>query len=114
MDETRKAEGWADRKKGEAMENLQTNAMIVNENDHVIMTTELVKGGQMLCWRDAGGIHTLPALEDIPKYHKAAVKAVKQGEQVLKYGENIGRALADIEPGAWVHTHNISDYPEVK
>ena len=63
------------------------------------MTTETVKKGQMICYRDTGGRHTLTALEDIPKYHKAAVKAVKRGEQVLKYGENIGRALADIEPG---------------
>lgn len=31
---------------------------------------------------------------------------------MLKYGENIGRALVDIELGAWVHTHNLSDYPE--
>ena len=90
----------------------QINAMIINEKDHVIMTTETVKKGQTLCYRDTGGCHTLTALEDIPKYHKAAVKAVKRGEQVLKYGENIGRALADIEPGAWVHTHNLSDYPE--
>lgn len=90
----------------------QINAMIINEKDHVIMTTENVKKGQTLCYRDTGGCHTLTALEDIPKYHKAAVKAVKRGEQVLKYGENIGRALVDIEPGAWVHTHNLSDYPE--
>ena len=70
----------------------QINAMIINEKDHVIMTTENVKKGQTLCYRDTGGCHTLTALEDIPKYHKAAVKAVKRGKQVLKYGENIGRA----------------------
>lgn len=64
----------------------QINAMIINEKDHVIMTTETVKKGQTLCYRDTGGCHTLTALEDIPKYHKAAVKAVKRGEQVLKYG----------------------------
>ena len=53
----------------------QINAMIINEKDHVIMTTENVKKGQTLCYRDTGGCHTLTALEDIPKYHKAAVKA---------------------------------------
>ena len=62
----------------------QINAMIINEKDHVIMTTENVKKGQTLCYRDTGGCHTLTVLEDIPKYHKAAVKAVKRGEQVLK------------------------------
>lgn len=90
----------------------QANAMIVNEKDHVIMTVELVKKGEELCWKDSKGYHTITALEDIPKYHKAAVKGLKKGETVLKYGESIGHALSDIEPGAWVHTHNISDYPE--
>lgn len=94
------------------MEKMQTNAMIINENDHVIMVTEPVLKGQTLCWKDSKGLHALIALEDIPKYHKAAVKAVKKGEPVLKYGEVIGRALQDMQPGAWVHTHNISDYPE--
>ena len=96
------------------MEKNLLNAMIIKEQDHVIMTTEAVKKGETLCYKDAGGLHTLTALEDIPKYHKAAVKAVKRGEQVFKYGEPIGRALADIEPGEWVHTHNLSDYPEEK
>lgn len=96
------------------MGDLQANAMIIKEQDHVIMTTEAVKKGELLCWKDSGGFHTLTALEDIPKCHKAAIKAVKKGENVLKYGEVIGHALTDIEPGAWVHTHNISDYPEVE
>lgn len=33
----------------------QINAMIINEKDHVIMTTETVKKGQTLCYRDTGG-----------------------------------------------------------
>lgn len=41
----------------------QINAMIINEKDHVIMTTETVKKGQTLCYRDTGGCHTLTALE---------------------------------------------------
>lgn len=90
----------------------QINAMIIKEQDHVIMTTEAVKKGQTLCYKDTGGLHMLTALDDIPKYHKAAVKAVTRGEEVLKYGEHIGRATADIKPGEWVHTHNLSDYPE--
>lgn len=92
----------------------QANAMIVNEKDHVVTAVELIAKEQEICWKDSKGFHTVTALEDIPKYHKAAVTALKKGEHVLKYGESIGHALTDIEPGAWVHTHNISDYPEVK
>jgi altronate dehydratase small subunit len=43
--------------------------------------------------------------------HKFAVRAIKSGERILKYGAPIGRATRDIEPGEYVHTHNMaSDY----
>lgn len=45
--------------------------------------------------------------EPIPRGHKVAVKAIAAGEPVLKFGFPIGNATAPIEPGAWVHTHNV-------
>ncbi|MBQ6065509.1 MAG: altronate dehydratase [Clostridia bacterium] len=39
--------------------------------------------------------------------HKYAVRAIKQGEPVIKYGFPIGVASADIAPGEHVHTHNL-------
>jgi len=48
------------------------------------------------------------AAEDIPQGHKMALKPVKNGENVVKYGFAIGHATADIAPGAWVHTHNMA------
>ena len=47
------------------------------------------------------------ALEDIPQGHKMAVKPIKNGENVIKYGFPIGHATADAEPGTWMHTHNV-------
>lgn len=44
---------------------------------------------------------------DIPLGHKIAVKAVKNGDFVIKYGEKIGKAYEDIKVGDWVHTHNL-------
>lgn len=46
--------------------------------------------------------------EDIPQGHKAAVRPVKCGENIIKYGFPIGHATKDITPGQWVHTHNMS------
>ncbi|MGN0678199.1 MAG: UxaA family hydrolase, partial [Oscillospiraceae bacterium] len=46
--------------------------------------------------------------EDIEKGHKFALKPIKKGEKVIKYGEVIGRATADIEPGHHIHSHNMS------
>ena len=45
--------------------------------------------------------------EGIPAGHKKALKAIKKGEQIIKYGNPIGIATADIAKGEWVHTHNL-------
>ena len=47
-------------------------------------------------------------LEDIPQAHKVALKPIKKGENVIKYGNPIGHATSDINPGMWVHTHNVA------
>nr|WP_035286756.1 UxaA family hydrolase [Brevibacillus massiliensis] len=39
--------------------------------------------------------------------HKFAVKRIGNGQNILKYGEIIGVAIADIEPGEHVHIHNL-------
>ncbi len=47
------------------------------------------------------------ATEEIPQGHKLALTQIRAGEMVVKYGFPIGHALQDIEPGQWVHTHNM-------
>ncbi len=39
--------------------------------------------------------------------HKYAVREIKAGENVIKYGQPIGHATADIKVGEHVHTHNV-------
>lgn len=45
--------------------------------------------------------------EAIPKGHKFAIRAMPEGAVVHKYGFPIGRTTCAIEPGAWVHSHNV-------
>lgn len=45
--------------------------------------------------------------EDIPQGHKFALKDIRTGEAVIKYGSPIGLAKEDIAPGTWIHTHNM-------
>jgi altronate hydrolase len=40
--------------------------------------------------------------------HKVAVCGIKSGEAVKKYGQIIGFASKDVQPGEHVHTHNVS------
>ncbi|MBE6915361.1 MAG: altronate dehydratase [Ruminococcaceae bacterium] len=39
--------------------------------------------------------------------HKYARRDIKTGENIIKYGNPIGRATRNIPQGEWVHTHNM-------
>jgi len=56
----------------------------------------------------------LVASGDIPAGHKFALKDIKKGETVIKYGQIIGRASSDIKAGEWVHTHNVKSHLDEK
>lgn len=43
----------------------------------------------------------------VPRGHKFAARAIRAGERVIRYGQTIGLATADIAPGAHVHVHNL-------
>ncbi|RLG06284.1 MAG: D-galactarate dehydratase, partial [Thaumarchaeota archaeon] len=49
----------------------------------------------------------LVARSDIPFGHKLAIREIPRGEEIIKYGEVIGRATRDIEIGEHVHVHNV-------
>lgn len=38
---------------------------------------------------------------------KFAIREIKMGETIWKYGLSIGKAMKDIQVGEWVHVHNI-------
>lgn len=46
----------------------------------------------------------------IPAGHKFALKDIKKGDFVIKYGEIIGRATQDIKRGESVHSHNLKSH----
>jgi altronate hydrolase len=41
--------------------------------------------------------------------HKFAARHIEAGEDVVKYGTTIGRAMSDIAPGEPLDAHNVSD-----
>jgi (2R)-sulfolactate sulfo-lyase subunit alpha len=49
----------------------------------------------------------LKATHDIPIGHKVALKRLKKGDTVVKYGEDIGRMVADAGAGEHVHVQNL-------
>jgi (2R)-sulfolactate sulfo-lyase subunit alpha len=49
----------------------------------------------------------MKALKDIPLGHKIALKGAKLGDTVIKYGQDIGKVVAEYEAGDHVHIHNL-------
>jgi (2R)-sulfolactate sulfo-lyase subunit alpha len=45
--------------------------------------------------------------DPIPLGHKIALKNIKEGDTITKYGHDIGKAVADIAKGGHVHVHNV-------
>lgn len=46
--------------------------------------------------------------QPVPAGHKVAIRPAAPGDNVLRYGQVIGRASAPIRPGDHVHLHNLS------
>ena len=65
-------------------------SIIINEKDNV-----------GVCLEESG---------KIPAGHKYALQDISCGDYIIKYGEIIGRATADIAKGEWVHTHNVKSH----
>lgn len=50
---------------------------------------------------------TIKTLNAIPIGHKIALKALENGGTIIKYGIDIGRTIAPIKLGEYVHVHNV-------
>jgi (2R)-sulfolactate sulfo-lyase subunit alpha len=49
----------------------------------------------------------LKAKDAIPLGHKVALKDIATGDTLLKYGHDIGKAVAAIGKGRHAHVHNV-------
>jgi len=84
-------------------------AIQIDEKDNVATTTSEVDVGEALeVISPDGKVILKPKLaEPIPFGHKLAIKPIKKGENIVKYGEVIGVATQPIKAGAGVNTHNV-------
>ena len=65
-------------------------------------------GAELSVWMmDTDETVTVQALDPIPLGHKIAMRDIAEGETVIKYGHDIGRAAAAIGQGRHAHVHNL-------
>lgn len=75
----------------------------INELDNVAVALTPIAKGETIPVGNA----EITAKEDIPQGHKISLEALPANYSVIKYGFAIGHTTGDIEPGCWVHTHNM-------
>lgn len=74
----------------------------------VVVVEGLKAGTQMLCVITAdNSSFSLTAGQDVPIGHKIALHDIKSGDTIIKYGADVGRAVANIAKGAHLHVHNV-------
>ncbi|MFM2389143.1 MAG: hypothetical protein RLZZ437_698 [Pseudomonadota bacterium] len=82
---------------------MNTHAIRLHSSDNVVIAlADLPVGAE---------VEGMQLLTAIPRGHKIAVAAIPAGGLVLRYGQIIGQALADIPAGAHVHSHNLGMGP---
>lgn len=87
-------------------------AFVISGQDNVATALEALEpGGITLLGETTASGFTVS--ESIPKGHKLALKDIRAGENIIKYGIPIGHATRDIPRGSWVHLHVMqSNYDE--
>jgi (2R)-sulfolactate sulfo-lyase subunit alpha len=84
--------------------------VVHDQNDSAgVVVVEGVQAGQELTgWiMDQDKTITIKVQNDVPIGHKLALKDLKEGDSVIKYGVDIGRAVATIKAGEHLHVHNV-------
>ena len=79
-------------------------AIRVNPQDNVAVVAADVPTGSAVRLADGTEVRSVEA---IGRGSKVALIPIPCGEAVIRYGEEIGRATADIAAGQHVHTHNL-------
>ena len=82
---------------------IASDFIILHQHDNVATTRRTLKKGASVVVGDS----RVKLRQTIPGGHKVALVSINAGEQLVKYGQIIGFAKTAIEPGDWVHTHNV-------
>lgn len=76
----------------------------INKKDNVIIALKNLEAG---CIIQIDNEQNLVLKNNVNQGHKIAIRDIKYGENIIKYGVAIGHALNNIECGEHIHTHNL-------
>ena len=74
----------------------------------VVVVEDVQPGKKLTGWiMETDETINLMSLDAVPLGHKIAIRPINPGDTVLKYGHDVGRAVAAIAQGRHVHVHNL-------
>lgn len=90
-----------------ATQSVEARAIVLHPHDNVATALCDLKAHQDVQPIGAVDLAAIALVASIPLCHKFALRAIAQGEEVIKYGEVIGKATWPIAAGDHVHVHNL-------
>lgn len=90
---------------------MKINALLIDDIDNVVTCVADVPAGADVFYRKGSEILSLKAEEDIPYCHKIALKDFAQDDEVIKYGESLGRTTIAVKKGHWLWDKNMHSVP---
>lgn len=82
---------------------MKTAVLQIHPRDNVAVSLRALEAGATL---DVNG-RPVRLATALPPAHKFALRPIRLGEPIVKFGQPIGRATSDIPDGGWVHVHNV-------
>ena len=87
---------------------MRKEVFVIDPNDNVatLVSENGIKGAAFRVTLEGKEVEITLA-DEIAFGHKFAIRPIRKGSAVVKYGHRIGEATADISPGEHVHLHNM-------
>lgn len=85
----------------------EKTALVIHSSDNVAVALTNLKEGERCFVRNNENGEFVTVKKDISFGHKIALRQIDKNESVIKYGEEIGKAMESIEKGNHIHNHNM-------
>lgn len=86
---------------------MEVDAILIRANDNVATALKEIEPGLSARVSRDQAVFEIRVREKIQFGHKFAVADIHAGQDIVKYGEVIGRATRRIMTGTHAHVHNI-------
>ena len=86
---------------------MRRDAIVIKRQDNVATAIRDIEENKTATVGIEDETFTVRVTQPIPLGHKLALRRIRSGEDILKYGTVIGRATTDIRVGEHVHVHNV-------